>query len=370
MAQAGRQSIINYPVMKSRSSHRSHDCDHGICSVAGKGIVKSVDGGANWHVASNPQPSTSVRTLAIDPLNAATIFAGTSNGVFKSLDGGTTWANSSAGLTNTFINDLAISPDNPNKLYLGTDKGVFKSIDGGINWTAASVGLPAKSQILALSLDPGASGLVYVGTSNGLYKSVNSGASWSQVNLHINRDPQSVDALAIDPLNPTRIFAGAIDGVYFSTDSGASWAQLNEGLKDLSISSMTIDPLNPSTVYVGSRGGGVFTRQSDVAQTTVYARVVDPNGQPFAGAQIYQNGRPVTDAAGNLQVTDSGGSLELTHLQAGDTLVALAPVYEQPTMRKGRAGAAYRIFSSNMGVGGDGTSNHLPWRTRSANSGW
>ena len=79
------------------------------------------------------------------------IYAGGA-GVFKSTDGGMNWA----GVLNLGVESLAIDPTNPSTLYAGTRSGggVFKSTDGGGSWTAVNNGLTSSSSIMDIVIDP------------------------------------------------------------------------------------------------------------------------------------------------------------------------------------------------------------------------
>ena len=60
--------------------------------VWGGGVLKTVDGGANWTIASPALRGWSIHSLAIDPARPRTLYAGTwAEGVWKSVDGGATW---------------------------------------------------------------------------------------------------------------------------------------------------------------------------------------------------------------------------------------------------------------------------------------
>ena len=55
------------------------------------GAYKTTNGGINW-IPTGSALQDWVETLAVDPSNTATLYAGTFNsGVFKSVDGGATW---------------------------------------------------------------------------------------------------------------------------------------------------------------------------------------------------------------------------------------------------------------------------------------
>ena len=172
-----------------------------------------------------------VYTLAIDPVNPNTLYAGTyGGGVFKSTNGGGNWAPINTDLTSAYINSLAADPVNPNILYAGTWSGVFKTSNGGDNWSAVNTGLGS----------------------------------------------ESVMALAIDPVNPNILYTGtSLNGVYASTNGGGNWSPINTGLTNTHILSLVIDPVNPDTLYAGTDWGGVFKIQVQFFSVT---SSVDPLG--------------------------------------------------------------------------------------------
>src|SRR5262249_24324237 len=130
------------------------------------------------------------------------------------------------------IRSLALDPGQPTTLYAGTDDGVFKSVNGGVSWSAAINGLD-DTWVLAVAVDPSNSSTLYAGTSSfgGVFKSSNGGASWAEMNVGLSTG--SVSALAIDPLPPRTLYAGtsgAFGGLVFifkSIDGGGSWSPAN-----------------------------------------------------------------------------------------------------------------------------------------------
>ncbi len=66
-----------------------------------------------------------VSTIAIDPLNPSTVFAGTYvGGIFKSLNGGgESWSATSEELIPDDIHKIAIDPQHPSVIYATTIQG-------------------------------------------------------------------------------------------------------------------------------------------------------------------------------------------------------------------------------------------------------
>src|SRR5882724_7648144 len=111
-------------------------------------------------VTDDPLISTiSIDTLAIDPSNHNTIYAGTgdlnfgsfsmgSQGILKSIDAGAHWTVLGENVFGMIYNEppgqypqynavgkVRVDPNNSNKVVAGTKQGVFFSYDGGTNWT-------------------------------------------------------------------------------------------------------------------------------------------------------------------------------------------------------------------------------------------
>jgi hypothetical protein len=196
--------------------------------------MKTTDGGTSWrwvNTGFSPSPDQyfSVTTLAIDPRNPSTVYAGG-------------W--------------VAFS-DRP-----GFGSAVFKTTNGGEirfggSWSNAGLAGFAYTKILAIdSQNPGT---IYAraayGSGSLLYKTTTGGGSWTAVNSGL---PNIVTALAIDPQNSSTVYAGTGSGVFRSTDGGTNWVAVNSGLTTLSVTALATDPQSPGTVYAGTSDGTVF----------------------------------------------------------------------------------------------------------------
>ncbi|MEO6724783.1 MAG: SBBP repeat-containing protein [Blastocatellia bacterium] len=285
-------------------------------------IFKSADRAGNWTQIGNTLNTTLAFTLAIDPTNPNTLYAGTFLGVFKSTNGGQQWQ--TTGQTNPanpfFVTGVAIDPSNPNRIYaasrtggiyrstdggqsyqantginfggppsgydvvvdpvmpmtvyLGTQSGAFKSTNGGDAWTPINTGLGLPQspnslpRINRLVIDPSNRMTVYAATSRGVFKTTDGGGTWLAATNGIGQGGQAeVLALAIDPTMPATLYAGVASfsgGLYKTTDGGATWRASNTGLNlpgvstPLTVQSLAIDPGTPQTVYAGTSSGGVY----------------------------------------------------------------------------------------------------------------
>ncbi|HUQ95385.1 MAG TPA: hypothetical protein VM120_27145 [Bryobacteraceae bacterium] len=114
--------------------------------VAG-GIWKSTDAGASWVPLGDLLPNLAISTMAMDPFNPETLYAGTGEGfsnvdavrgagIFKSTDAGEhwTWIESTRNSNFYFVNRIAISRGDTKRVYAATSNGVYRSMDGGDTW--------------------------------------------------------------------------------------------------------------------------------------------------------------------------------------------------------------------------------------------
>lgn len=227
------------------------------------GVYKSTDGGSYWTAVNNgliDQHGSlpGVRSLAIDPQTPTTLYIGTgqqngepSRGIFRSTDGGGQWGAVNNGLPDdAYVETLALDPQTPTTLYAGTRSGVFKSTDSGGHWIAANSGLPTDVLVKALVIDPATPTTLYA-ASHGVFKSTDGGAHWNLAGY-----TPYAQALAIDPQTPTTLYVGA-SGVSRTTDGGGHWIDVNNGLHNTKIDTLAMDPQTPSTVYT-SAGGDLF----------------------------------------------------------------------------------------------------------------
>ena len=226
--------------------------------VAG-GVWKTTNGGGSWTPTSDLISNLAVNSLAMDPTNPNTLYAGTGEGffnvdsvrgagIFKTTDGGATW-NQLAGTTSTdfhYVNDIVVSATNANRIYAATRTGIWRTTDGGTNWTkvlnATSVGSTTTAinggcLDLAIRTDRPTD---YIFASCGnfeqarIFRNADAGAAgaWTQVHTEANAGRTS---LAIAPSNQNVIYAlsgellgtfsNALHAVHRSTASGdaGSW---------------------------------------------------------------------------------------------------------------------------------------------------
>ena len=132
----------------------------------GGGIWKTTNGGASWSPVNDFMANLAVTSIVFTPTNPAVMYAATGEGlagsrgirgagVFKSTDSGTTWnqLSSTANPNFYFVNRVAVSPDGTT-LLAATPTGIYRSTDGGATFPAANVGGSIGEGIAQVVFDP------------------------------------------------------------------------------------------------------------------------------------------------------------------------------------------------------------------------
>jgi hypothetical protein len=326
----------------------------------------ATDASPVWVPLTDQQlPSGSINSLAISPLSATTLFAGTGStsslgfdgdpgfGVARSTDGGATWsvqaAATFAGRRIRSIVPTAATVNGNEVVLAGTffdGGGVYSSSDGGTTFTRVSggSGLPSAG-VSDLVGDPGVATRFYAAvpstqssTSDGIYVSNNSGATWSlttgtgltglatseRILLTVHHDASNDDlyAAVIDT-------TGHLSGVFRSANQGSTWTAMGvpspeifPGGQGNLHGAIVADPTDPTVVFIsGDRQNSPFPNANGAsnfsanvfrgvfAGTTTWQNVV-MNGAN--GTSPHADSRAMAfDANGNILQGNDGGIFRL-----------------------------------------------------------
>jgi hypothetical protein len=113
-------------------------------------IVMSTDGGDTWHLAGQ---NDAVRLLGkqanqlniitdilVDPRDWKIAYLVSSKGIIRTTDGGTSWCNLDlGGNLNTSIRYMALSPVDNRIMFAGTSRGLFRSKAEGCGWEKINI---------------------------------------------------------------------------------------------------------------------------------------------------------------------------------------------------------------------------------------
>ena len=196
------------------------------------GVWRSANAGKTWSAVGDELTNIAVNSMAFDPTDRRTIYAGTGegyyresvrgtdlplrgNGIYVSHDSGDTWTQlpSTANANFHWVNDLAVSTHDPARIYAATRTGVWRSNDSGATWSA----------VLPVTVRGGCLDLAWRGDTGGdflfascgtfeqatIYRSTHAedDGSWQAV---LSDPKMGRTTLAIAPSRPSVIYAMSV----------------------------------------------------------------------------------------------------------------------------------------------------------------
>ncbi len=220
---------------------------------SGGGVAWSEDGGLTFEVSRDLE-GESVRALAVSGGDADLWLAGSISGVFVSRDAGLSWSRITPeqhpNLRN--IESVAIDPVNPGTFYAGTWHLAWKSVDAGSTWHPIHRGMIDDSDVFTLTLDPRDPGQLHATACTGIYRSSNAGSTWTKI-AGIPSSSRRTQAFLHDPAEPDRLYAGTTEGLW-GRAPGEAWQRLTS--KAIVVNAVAV--LTDGVVLVGADGVGVL----------------------------------------------------------------------------------------------------------------
>ena len=166
------------------------------------------------------------------------------------------------GLTSNAIGSLAIDPNDPETIYAGTGEpngsgdseagmGLFKSVDGGVNWDVVPASIPISKDrsIGSIAIDPTDSDHYYIGTAVARHGSSSANGG--------RRTPPNAPTLGLYETTD----GGATFELIFEQDPNPTPPSTGNDWFQGGVNKILLDPNDPETVYVALFGYGLW-RQS------------------------------------------------------------------------------------------------------------
>jgi photosystem II stability/assembly factor-like uncharacterized protein len=250
-----------------------------------EGVWISKNKGDDWEKPVTSSMPINVGSLAMDPRNTSTLYAGTWWRAYKSTDSGKNWRLIKDGMIDdSDVFAITVNPRNPSHIVASACSGIYESYNAGEKW-AKIQGIPAQSRRTRDILQhPTVPGTVYAATTEGFWMTTNGGKTWI---LTTNRNLE-INSIAVHPDEPNRVFIGTNNyGVMVSNDGGKNFAPTNDNFTSRFTYSITLDSENPNRLYATTHntatGGGFFFTSDDVGKTWQQAKNLDINRvSPYA----------------------------------------------------------------------------------------
>ncbi len=242
-----------------------------------RGHYRSADGGGTWQLVQSPLSDYCVWTLARDPKEPDTMFAGTGSpspaAVFRSIDGGSTWQRRPVEIADECpdvgvprVTGIAIDPEDRNKVWVGVEvDGVRLSADGGDTWRTVDGAIP-NPDVHNLAVAAGPPKTVFVVVSNEVYTSTDDGVNWRPVRIREVFPWTYPRGIRVHPTNPTIVFLtigdttpGRTGAVMRSSDTGETWETLPLPVQpNTAMWVVNVQPFDPDVILAGSRYGYLY----------------------------------------------------------------------------------------------------------------
>jgi photosystem II stability/assembly factor-like uncharacterized protein len=236
-------------------------------------VYRSTNGGTSWAaIAKQPSGLGGCRGLKLDAAGHIVI-ADDRGGIFYSTNSGGSWSNT---LKNVRAYTMASDPGNPATLWAGGYNSdfagvVWKSSNFGASWTEVKIPVFNANdfpQPVALTIQPG-SGKIFVAwvgsdasfnTLGGVVASANGGKSWSNSSVGLPKDIDPGDSIVADPAKSTTVYLTTNgdpypNNLYQSIDNGATWKAIGTAFGDNNAFIAAARPASaglPAAVFVGS----------------------------------------------------------------------------------------------------------------------
>ncbi|MGD0416130.1 MAG: transcriptional regulator [Terriglobales bacterium] len=260
----GDDYVLDHISIDPQDSNRIYVSAWSVSSQQIGEIFRTRDGGHNWETLP-AMHGKSIRALAQYKGNSNVLVAGALDGVFRSKDGGNTWERlspaNSADIKN--IESIAVDPKDPNTVYAGTWHLAWKTSDAGANWQHINKGMIDDSDVFSVIVDHENPSVVFASACSGIYKSETAGNLFTKIQ-GIPFSARRTRVLKQDPTNENIVYAGTTEGLWKTTDLGKVWKRVSN--PEVVVNDVMIDPRDSKRVLLATDRSGVMA-STDGAST-------------------------------------------------------------------------------------------------------
>ena len=218
------------------------------------GFFKTTDGGLTWKETKDLKKE-SIHAMTQSVFNPDMLVVGTVNGVWVSMDAGDNFKRLESPTNPINVDSIAIDPRNTTTIYAGTWWRAYKTTDGGKTWRLIKNGMIDDSDVFAVTIDSNNPDHIISSACSGIYESYNAGELWKKVQGIPSQSRRTRDILQ-HPSRPGTIYAATTEGFWMSVDKGKSWALTTT--KNLEINSISVSAAEPNRVFIGTNNYGIM----------------------------------------------------------------------------------------------------------------
>ncbi|HSR50061.1 MAG TPA: hypothetical protein VLV83_04485 [Acidobacteriota bacterium] len=275
------------------------------------GVFKSLDGGETWQDRSvGFLFDFFIESVAVAPSDPSVVYAATLfDGIYQSRDGADTWLRMAGQDGLDFNGALAVHPLDANHLFAGSNDGINITQDGQ-NWENVcilvdpSTGECFSRASLALAFEDEEGVSLLLGTNNGPRRLTVATGEFELLPVRAVLD--STPPVGVVAASPSMIAVSLLEGVGVSQDGGEMWRVDTAGFRMTPTVHLAIDPINPMRAYVSSEAGPL--RTLDGGETWIPVR---QQGQQAASRRLNAVYTDPSDLGTTLSIT-VGGSQRLS----------------------------------------------------------
>ncbi|HEV7929785.1 MAG TPA: hypothetical protein VGP12_06600, partial [Nitrosospira sp.] len=273
------------------------------------GFFKTTDSGATWK-ESKELKNESIHSMTQSQFDANTLLVGTTNGVWISKNKGDDWEKISSGTMPVNIDSLAIDPRNGTTMYAGTWWRAYKTQDSGKSWRLIRDGMIDDSDVFTVTIDPRNNDHLISSACSGIYESVNGGEKWAKIQGIPSQSRRTRDLLQ-HPSVPGTVYAATTEGFWMTTNGGKSWIMTTQ--RNLEINSIAVHPDEPNRIFIGTNNYGVMVSNdggrnfvpTNINFTSRFASAITPDIE--RPNRVYAMTNNTTTGGGFFYISDDGG---------------------------------------------------------------
>jgi photosystem II stability/assembly factor-like uncharacterized protein len=259
----GDDYVLDHIVIDPQDSNHVYVSAWSVSSQQIGEIFRTRDGGKNWETLP-AMHGKSIRAFAIFKGNSKIMVAGALDGVYRTKDGGKSWeyisSANSADIKN--IESIAIDPQDANTVYAGTWHLAWKTADSGAHWQRINKGMIDDSDVFSVIVDHSNPSVVFASACSGIYKSDTAGSQFSKIQ-GIPFSARRTRVLKQDPTNENIVYAGTTEGLWKTADLGKSWKRVSN--PEIVVNDVLVDPRDSNHVLLATDRSGIMASNDGTA---------------------------------------------------------------------------------------------------------